>query len=79
MVRTKNIEEIIESGGLENIPLDAIREARNALANEFVVKKEALDRASLITRMHKKRIQSRVTEINKYLDELDIWLKEVGQ
>lgn len=61
----------------ESIPLEEISEARNALADEFFTLNLALEKPSMITRLHSKRIKIRIVKIEQYLSTLDNWIKKV--
>ena len=74
---TKNIEKAIDSGSIASIPVEAIAEARNALADEYLTLRSALDKPSLITRLHRQRTEARAVKIEQYLFQLDEWLEEV--
>jgi len=62
-----------------DIPIESVREARNALADEYLTLKLELEKPSVMTFLHKKRIKSRVLHIEQHINRLDIWLKEVGK
>ena len=59
------------------VPVGAIVESRNALAEECIRTREALDSPSLITRLHRKRIEKKLMGKEQYVKELDAWLAEV--
>lgn len=73
----QNIETIIDSGGMENIPLEAIKEARHSLANENITLKLALEDPSLMNRIYRKRVERRILKTEEYVNQIDDWLKEV--
>lgn len=62
---------------IEDIPVDAIVAARDAMADEYLVKTLALEQSSLMIRLHEKRIKERIVIIGRYLSRLDTWLKEI--
>lgn len=62
---------------MAEIPVDEIIEARNAFAEECILLREKLDRSSLMTRLHKRRIQAKVIKMEQDLFVLDSWLRGV--
>lgn len=61
----------------DEVPVEAIVAARNALADEYINKKMALETPSLITWWHKKRTEKIIKKIGRYLLQLDAWIKEI--
>ena len=62
---------------VEDIPLEAITAARDAMADEYLSKKITLEQSSFVIRLHKKRITERILKIGRYLSQLDDWIKEI--
>lgn len=62
---------------IEDIPIEAITAARDAMADEYLSKSLALEQTSLSVCIHKKRIMKRIAIIGRYLSQLDAWIKEV--
>jgi len=73
----ENIEVKIESGCIGSIPIDAIVEARNALADEYITLKIEIEKPSIMTLIHRRRMAARVFKLTQYLSRLDAWLKGV--
>lgn len=57
-------------------PINSIREARNALADNCLSLKEALDMKVFISKSHKTRITNKIDKFEKDVFEIDLWLRE---
>ena len=62
---------------VNDIPVEAITAARDAMADEYLSTNMALEQPSLIVRLHKKRVKKRIATIGLHLSKLDAWLKEI--
>jgi len=62
---------------MDSIPIEAIAEARNALADQYIILKTNLEKPSVIAFFHRRRTEVRVLKMEQFLSELDAWLKEV--
>jgi hypothetical protein len=71
------VGEMFKTVAVSDIPVDAIVEARNSLADEYIGLKVELEKPSIITLLHRKRVNTRVQNLRKYLARLDDWLKGV--
>lgn len=54
--------------------LKAIQAGRGAIADECIALQEALDRNSIISRIHRKRILEKIEKHKKYIKEIDAFL-----
>lgn len=59
------------------VPVEAVIAARNALADEYINKKMVLESPTFITWWHKKRTEKIIEKIGRYLSQLDAWIKEI--
>jgi len=62
---------------MTDIPVEAVIAARNALADEYITKKLALERGGLVNCWRKKRTEGLIKKIGQYLLQLDAWIKEI--
>lgn len=61
----------------DGVPVEAVIAARDALADQYLNKRMALEKSSLITWWHKKRTEKLIEKIGQYLSQLDAWIKEI--
>ena len=62
---------------IDDIPIEAITAARDAMADEYLSKNMALEQSSFVALLHKRRIKERILKIGRYLSQLDAWIKEI--
>lgn len=58
-----------------NVPVEAITEARHALANEYVTLSIGMESSSFLKKFHRKRIAAKTAKLKEYIAKIDAFLE----